>query len=365
MMPGKIKMKNMNIVVNDDEYITGITEYLDFNQIRYTKKSLWNPDVDQFGRHELPNELIHNNSTLLIMHYGTFINLCTWPTSLTQLIKFCSNDNKIWVWSTMDGLVSSIFHQSTLLGLDKQLTSSCITVFADGILADRHPLTKLCNIQIKTFPYNFFLQVPRIPKSMINKINCSRDFMLTTVKKPRRPHRDILWDQLNAINGLIDCGHTNYGLGEKRIGQQSHQDHWSANYPSMDLYQDSWLEIAPETLYRNGYFITEKTVKPIATKTPFLTVSTRYYLEYLRQQGFQTFGNIIDESYDRQPLVEDRVRLMLEQLQDIIRNGSEAFYKECVSVLEHNQNRLFEIAGCKQYVVDVFIAKQLEQLGIK
>jgi hypothetical protein len=355
----------MNIVVKDDQNITGITEYFDFNQISYSRESLWNPDVDQYGRSELPDDLIHNNSTLLILDYGTFINLCTWPTSLTQLIEFCSNNNKIWVWSDIDGLITSILHQSTLLNLDKQLPSLCITVFVDGTVLNQHPLTKLCNIQIKTFPYNFFLHRPRIQNAIVDKHNCSRDFMLTTVKKADRHHRDILWNQLNAIDGLIDRGHVNFGLGKNRIGQQSHQHKWSDGYPSMDLYRDSWLEIAPETLYQDGYFITEKTVKPIATKTPFLTVSTCYYLEYLQQQGFQTFSNIIDESYDRQPLVEDRIRLMLEQLQDIIRNGSEAFYKECASVLEHNQNRLFEINGCKQYVTDIFIAKQLEQLGIK
>jgi len=355
----------MNIVVSNDQNISVITEYLTFNQITYSQESLWNPNADQYGRNELPAKLMYNSSTLLILNYNTFTNLCTHPTTLSQVIKFCSNNNKIWVWSDIDGLLTSIVHQSMLLGLDKQLTPSSITIFADGILSDHQQLTKLCNIQIKTFPYNFFLHRPRIQNATVDKHSCSRDFMLTTVKKPGRPHRDILWSQLNAIDGLVDRGHTNYGLGKNRIGQQSHQHTWSDGHPSMDLYQDSWLEIAPETLYRDGYFITEKTVKPIVTKTPFLTVSTRYYLEYLRQQGFQTFGNIIDESYDQQPLVEDRVRLMLEQLQDIIRNGSEAFYKECASVLEHNQNRLFEIDGCKQYVMDVFIAKQLEQLGIK
>lgn len=358
----------MNIVARPDQNITGITTYFDFNQISYARiarESWWDPDVDQFGQAKLPDEIIHNNSTLVIMDYGTFTNLCKWPASLTQLIKFCSNNNKIWIWANIDGLPMSILHQSTLLSLDKQLTSSCITIFVDGILLDYHSLTKLCHIQIKTFPYNFCLHVPRIHNAVVDKINCSRDFMLTTVKKASAPHRDILWSQLNAIDGLIDCGHTNYGSGKNRIGQQSHQHGWSDGHPSMDLYQDSWLEIAPETLYRDGYMISEKTVKPIVTKTPFLTVSTRCYLEYLRQQGFQTFGNIIDESYDQQPLVKDRVRLMLEQLQDIIRNGSEAFYKECADVLEHNQNRLFEIAGRKQYDLDIFIAKHLEHLGIK
>jgi hypothetical protein len=355
----------MNIVVKDDQSITVFTEYFDFNQISYTREILWDPNIDQFGRNELPDELIRSNSTLLVLDYVTFFNLCTWPVSLAQLIKFCSNHNKIWVSANIDGLITIIPRQSTLLDFDNQLISSCITMFVDGVLLDHHPLTKLKNIHIKTFPDNFFLRQPRIQNAIVDKHNCSRDFMLTTVKKPGRPHRNILWNQLNAVDGLIDCGHVNYGAGKKRIGLQPHQHNWGDGHPSMDLYQDSWLEIAPETLYQDGHFITEKTVKPIATKTPFLTVSTCCYLEYLKQQGFQTFDNIIDESYDQQPLVEDRVRLMLEQLQDIIRNGSDAFYRECSSILNHNQNRLFEIAGRNQYDVDIFIAKNLVESGLK
>jgi hypothetical protein len=355
---------NMNIIVKDDENITTITEYLDFNLISYTRNSLWNPNIDQFGRNELSDELVHNDSTLLILDHTTFINLCSWPTSLTQLIKFCSNNNKIWVWSNIDGLLVSTTHQSILLSLDKQVISSCITVFVDGKLSDHHPLVKLKNIQFKIFPYNFFLQRHRLRSAVVDKSNCSKDFMLTTVKKSDRPHREILWNQLTAIPGLVDCGHVNYGSGQTRIGQQAFQHGWSDGYPSMDLYRNSWLELVPETMYRGGYFVTEKTTKPIATKTPFLTVSTRYYLEYLKQLGFQTFGNIIDEGYDQQSMVEDRIQLMLLQLQDIVKNGAESFYNECASVLEHNQNRLFEISGRNQYDMDLFIAENLELVGI-
>ena len=355
----------MNIISVRDKELTRLTEYFDFNQIEYNLEDLWNPNLDTYGRNELKSNLLDNDPTLLILSGNIFLKLCSWEPSFTQFIKFCSQNNKIWVWNDVDSLVGAMISQIIISKLDSHIPVDVVSIFLDGEISDRHPLTKLKNIQLKSFPYNFFLHQPRIQNAIVDKHDCSRDFMLTTVKKPGRPHRDILWNQLNAIDGLIDRGHVNYDLGKNRIGQQSHQHAWSDGHPSMDLYKDSWLEIAPETLYRDGYFITEKTVKPIATKTPFLTVSTRFYLEYLQQQGFQTFSNIIDESYDRQPLVEDRIRLMLEQLQDIIRNGSKEFYKECASVLEHNQNRLLEINGCKQYVMDIFIAKQLEQLGIK
>jgi hypothetical protein len=73
---------------------------------------------------------------------------------------------------------------------------------------------------------------------------------------------------------------------------------------------------------------------------------------------------VIDERYDQQPRIQDRVRLLLEQLQDIIRNGSQSFYQACRPVLEHNQARLCEIAGRRLYDVDLFIKQNLEEDGV-
>jgi hypothetical protein len=355
----------MKIVVCPDSNMNTLVEYLDFNQIPYESDDLWNPNLDTHGRHELKSVQSHDDSTLLIVNNIMFYELCSWELSRNQLVEFCNSNNKIWVWGDIDSLITSLLNQSIISIIDLCVPLNSISLFFDGAISDHHRLTKLCNVRVQLFPYNFSLQRLRIQNAVVDKHNCSKDFMLTTCKKAGRPHRDILWTQLTAISGLVDRGHVNYGSGRERIGQQAWQDNWANPFfPSMDLYCDSWLEIAPETLYRDGYFITEKTVKPIATKTPFLTVSTRYYLEYLKKVGFKTFGNIIDESYDQQPLVEDRIRLMLIQLQDIVKNGAESFYNECASVLEHNQNRLFEIAGRKEYDMDLFITKNLEQDGV-
>ena len=351
----------MNIVVADDN-TSLITDFFEFNQIPYTTTDLWEQS-DNGGKHCLPKA--HENNILLILDYQRFFSICNQESSLNHLINFCKN-NKIWCWVDADGLNWINRYHSTILKLDEYINSMNIKLFIDGRLSDHHPLTALSNIQIKTFTHNFFLQSLRIQNATVNKINCSRDFILTTVKKRFRSHRKTLWSQISAIDGLVDCGHTNYSTREgKKIGRQPHHHRWASGHPSMDLYNDAWLEIVPETLYQDGYFITEKTVKPIVTKTPFLVVSTRYYLKYLREKGFQTFGDIIDETYDQQHRVEDRIRLMLEQLQYIIQNGSEAFYKECNSILEYNQNRLFEISGRNRYEMDLFIFKNLENDLIK
>ena len=45
-------------------------------------------------------------------------------------------------------------------------------------------------------------------------------------------------------------------------------------------------------------FVTEKTFKPIAFQHAFLVYGTAGTLDYLHEQGFETFGHVIDQSYD-------------------------------------------------------------------
>jgi hypothetical protein len=48
----------------------------------------------------------------------------------------------------------------------------------------------------------------------------------------------------------------------------------------------------------DGFFLCEKTYKPLACKHPLLMVSTQGNLAHLRSQGFETFPELWDESYD-------------------------------------------------------------------
>ena len=353
----------MQIIMVENDKCRLMSEYFDFNQISYSKSNLWDPDVDTFGRHVLNFDFHQVDSILLIVNTQILFTLYSWSKTKDQLVDFCNNGNKIWVHDDIDSLVNLVYlsHEYDLVTLDHLVPTGSIRIFLDGELSDRHPLTKLNNIKISVLPYNFCLHRPRIQNSQCEKTDCSRDFMLTMRKKITAPHRSILYSQLGARDGLMQMGHVNYTNGNNRIGKQSTQHTWHDGFPSMDLYQDSWLEIVPETLYKHGFFVTEKTVKPLATKTPFLVVSTCRYLDYLKKFGFQTFGSVIDESYDQQPRLEDRVRMMLDQLEEIVRNGTESFYHSCRHILEHNQSRLFEISGRKEYDLDIFLRQCLEQ----
>ena len=72
----------------------------------------------------------------------------------------------------------------------------------------------------------------------------------------------------------------------------------SADYTSSD-YITSDIEIVLETLFDDDRLhLTEKTLRPIACRQPFILMATHGSLEYLRHYGFETFSDLLDESYD-------------------------------------------------------------------
>lgn len=355
----------MQVIIQISELTRQASEYFDFNQIPYCATDIFDADVDIGGRYSLHNFRHTQHQTLLILPTQVFFSLCEWSVSRADMIEFLRQGNKIWVFSDIDTLVDSIRNSDHLLDIDQAIPPGSVKVILDGQLSDRHALSSLQNMRMVMIPYSWFFVVSRLHGSQTEKTNCQRDYLLTMNYKKECLHRKYLWNGLRAVDGLLDKGHVRYApKGVNRIGMMPTQHNWVAGFVSMDLYRDSWLEIAPETLFKDGFFVTEKTIKPIVTKTPFLSVSSCKYLEYLKQFGFQTFGSIIDERYDQQPRIQDRVKLLLEQLQDIIRNGSQEFYESCRPILDHNQTRLCEIAGRKLYDTDLFIKQHLQEDGV-
>jgi hypothetical protein len=208
-----------------------------------------------------------------------------------------------------------------------------------------------------------FSKFPRIVNAVTQKHNASKDYMLTMVRLRNRPHRKILWKELTSRSELLEQGHAVFNRkSDSRLGAQPHQHKWGPGFPSMDLYLDSWLEVVPETMWKDGYYITEKTIKPIATRTPFLLLSTARTLDYLKSLGFMTFSSLINESYDQQYRIQDRARLLVDQLEDIIKNGSESFYRASQHILDYNQAKLAEIVGLSQHDLDICIKNCIDEI---
>jgi hypothetical protein len=330
------------------------------------------------------NEILIEDIRLLQESDVTQLELCTdcvvvidsmvmarlLKNSMSSLIDFVSRGNRLWVWSDHDVLffLDSLWTEMQLL--DHNSFPGQVQIFNDAPPVDAHWFHLLRNIQIDTVPVPWCTVMLPIRNGIIDKVSASRDYMLTMVEKADRPHRAILWKEITTRPGLLEKGHAVYHTDVKHAheqyqGQRSSNTQWGQFYhfaPSMDLYLDSWFEIVPETFCNHGHLLTEKTAKALSTKTPFLAVSTPGYLKYLHQLGFQTFGGLINENYDNIDNLNDRIASVVDSMQDIIKQGSESFYRACLPVLEHNHKHLAYLVGIKKYQLGLLLSQRVLQV---
>ena len=79
----------------------------------------------------------------------------------------------------------------------------------------------------------------------------------------------------------------------------------------------SCFEIVTETDICDSMFITEKTLKPILYKSPFLLCGSCLSLHKLKRLGFQTYDSVFDESYDNEPVYYDRMAIIIENIKSL------------------------------------------------
>jgi len=117
---------------------------------------------------------------------------------------------------------------------------------------------------------------------------------------------------------------------------------WLTNF---DEAADSLVYVPTETVYfGRRTHITEKTFKAIALEMPFVLVAPAHSLEYLREYGFKTFGNIIDESYDEETNDIQRIEKvcqLLKQLNSLSMKEREQLHRAMLPAVEHNYNHFY------------------------
>ena len=106
----------------------------------------------------------------------------------------------------------------------------------------------------------------------------------------------------------------------------------------VEIYNETFYSIVAETLYTNQYSqFTEKTAKPIVAGRPFVVFSGQFFLRNLRSLGFQTFGAVIDESYDAVEDDNERFTQAWKQVELLCQLDPAAVMQELQSVIAHNQ----------------------------
>jgi hypothetical protein len=114
------------------------------------------------------------------------------------------------------------------------------------------------------------------------------------------------------------------------------------------MYAKFFVDIVAETWHSGECFMpTEKTLRPIMTKNPFIVYGPKGFLRNMKKMGFKTFHRWWPEEYDEWPGLQ-RINLMFEVMKLIAEkplDGLKSMYNEMTPVLEHNQNILKNLSN--------------------
>ena len=104
------------------------------------------------------------------------------------------------------------------------------------------------------------------------------------------------------------------------------------------FYEDSFVNIIAETnFFTPIVHLTEKSYKPIVYKQPFIMFAAKGSLQAMREQGFKTFGELWDESYDIE--VDDTIRF--HKVLDVIKE-----------IASWSDERKLEVSATIESIVD-------------
>jgi hypothetical protein len=116
----------------------------------------------------------------------------------------------------------------------------------------------------------------------------------------------------------------------------------NTNLALMAWYDQFHIEIVAESyIYGETFFPTEKTVRPISAGKPMIVMGPKYFLRRLRDQGFRTWSDIWDESYDdlEGPARLSRIQILMSDLQ----HQRDKIISVCQRHAEHNRAALAEL----------------------
>jgi hypothetical protein len=207
-----------------------------------------------------------------------------------------------------------------------------------------------------------FLNSSRCPPhySTFKTHSPTKDYLCLMVDKPGRPHRQLLYKKIED-EGLLSKGICHFKKKSDTTFNDLGMDYtthflqnrtWFDGLPPVSYYNDTNIEVVAESFAKdipgikpdNTFCITEKTTKPISMKHPFMVLGHHDFLKNLRDLGFRTFSDYIDESYDSETDVKKRIQIITQNLKEM-QDSSIEIYKKTKEIRDHNLENLQLIQG--------------------
>ena len=115
---------------------------------------------------------------------------------------------------------------------------------------------------------------------------------------------------------------------------------WNKGAFDLDkYYQNIFCEIVCETYFTGcTFFVTEKTLRCIINRRPFIVQGPKWFLHNLKKLGFKTFDQWWDEGYDTDHS-DSRYKTLCSNIDYIAQQSAttiKQWYQEMQPILEHN-----------------------------
>jgi hypothetical protein len=180
----------------------------------------------------------------------------------------------------------------------------------------------------------------------------SKKFLL--LMRLERSHRNLIYQRFAPI--LNQSVYSYVARGKLLENDVSESDaNWQRHF-NPSWYDSTHFSVVSESSMQPTTFVTEKTYKPLAYYHPFVVFGTPGTLAHVRDQGFETFGHIIDESYDAELTVNLRFNQVCNIVFDLVKqleNDANLFQDPITQQkLQHNHATFFNITLAKQMFCD-------------
>ena len=256
--------------------------------------------------------------------------------------------------------------QCEFFGIQELVLAKKILLIGGGNMHESYPCLQ----------YDSFL--PKILDYDINVAACDNNDIYKKTNKPYkflflngryRPHRKYLldyfksaglleqsiWTCLDHKMGAIQSLGPVYEYSDYRnnsvdnapgkfVKNHLFNDTWGEIYLNPEPYADTYFSLVTETVFEYPYsFRTEKIWKPIAMGHPWIAVANQGYYRDMHKLGFQSFGHVIDESFDMIDNNQDRLTRIAQIVKDLCQQDLASFLNECYNVCKYNQQHLKEM----------------------
>ena len=283
--------------------------------------------------------------------------------NIDKIIQLVKTDTvKVIFTETVEGSSTAI-NRCSHIGILDLIKQQKILLLTGGDVPAQYPHLVYENFLPKILDYNENINAIQ---SYNDNYSINRPYKFLFLNGQVRDHRKFMIAQLTDILDTALWSNLDPGNGPvKLLDRQYELDRFNVDVPRTDTnvkkylfgsgiwgeiylvaaqYINTYFSLVTETVHAYPYsFRTEKIWKPIAIGHPWIAVANQGYYRDIRNLGFQTFGHIIDESFDNIENNHDRMLQISCVVKDLCKQDLASFLKECYNVCKYNQQHIAEM----------------------